>query len=334
MAITEYFEKLCSTVNLSAGDALRTTVEEKHNLLREKLREKLDITDDFLTGSYRRDTMIEPLNNEKFDVDVLVAFDGEAYKETALPDLRNLVIEALHEIKEEVPELGILDINEEQRRSVGIDFGENFNMDIVPAIEIVKDEKYIIFDKRTLKSLESNPKLHRKLLTEANELSDGKLVRLIKLLKYWKRSKCDYVKSFHIEIMCVHIFSSTKIDSYGSALLTFFTEAQNLLSEACLKDPANTEHLIDAYLDDDNNREKLLELVEKELAVAQEAAQDSISDEDAITLWETVFNDPDNEIANAIDSGSFSSTAAGVAVSVVANKTDNPVHAPKSWKEE
>ena len=151
MTTKEYFENLLDKLNLKIGDEEREIIKQKHNALREELREKLNLQDDFLTGSYKRNTLIKPKDeSEKFDVDIFIAFSNDDYGETELSDLRDLVINALNNIKENNTKLGITIINTEQRRSIGVEFGSNFQIDIVPAIEIEKDKLYKIFDKRTL----------------------------------------------------------------------------------------------------------------------------------------------------------------------------------------
>ena len=292
MTTKEYFEKFLGKINLKIEDKERAFIEEKQNVIREKLREKLSLQDDFLTGSYKRHTIIKPKKeDEKFDVDIFVAFDNEEYGETDLVNLRQMVIDALHTIREENSDLAITVINEEQRRSVGVEFGNNFQIDIVPAIQIEKDKLYKIFDRRTLEAVKSNPKLHGELLSKANDDTGGMLVPLIKILKAWKREKCDYVKSFHIELMAVKIFTGSTIESIPKGLATFFESAGGYFEEACLKDPANNEMLIDEYLDKDGTREKVRTLIETEKAVAHVAVEaEKVGDENSsVEKWKRIF---------------------------------------------
>lgn len=305
MTPQKYFDDFLDAINLKLDDNERTLIEDKHHALREKLREKLSLKDDFLTGSYKRHTIIKPKDsNEKFDVDILIAFDKEDYSETELADLRKIVIGNLHEINAENPELGITKINEDQRRSIGVEFGQNFQIDIVPAVEIEKDLLYKIFDRRTLEAVQSNPKLHAELLTKANEDTEGLLVPIIKILKAWKREKCDYVKSFHIELMAVKIFTGTTIESIPKGLLTFFESASDYFSKACLNDPANNEILIDEYLDKDGTREEICSLVDTEKAVAKNAvgAEKDGNHDQAIEYWSKVVgkNCSKNNIASSV----------------------------------
>jgi len=298
MTINEYFENLLDRVNLKIEDSEREFIEKKQNGLREALRAKLDLKDDFLTGSYRRHTIIKPKKeDEKFDVDVFVAFDKEKYDEKELAELRELVTSALSEIKGEKPELGITSVNDTQRRSVCVEFGNNFSIDIVPSIQIEKDKLYKIFDQRTLKPVKSNPKLHAQLLTEANDRTSGKLVPIIKMLKSWKREKCDYMKSFHLEFLTAELIGGGEISSYAEGIARFFSEAGTKLQQACLADPANNEYYIDAYLDEDRTRSEILTLVANEKEVAAEATSlENNGDGDAaVSEWKKIFESDDGK---------------------------------------
>ena len=236
--------------------------------------------------------MIQPKDKEeKFDVDFFVAFSKEEYDEKELAELRGLVVTALNEIKDENSEIGITGVNDTQRRSVCIEFDTNFRIDVVPSIEIVKDELYKIYDRRTLKSIRSNPKLHGKLLTEANDRTGGKLVPIIKILKSWRREKCDYVKSFHLELLTVEVLGSGKISSFADGLAKFFFEAGPKLQQSCLTDPANSENYIDAYLDDDETRDDILSLISTDNGIAEKAIEfeQGGKNEYAVREWQKIF---------------------------------------------
>lgn len=296
MSVEEYFKDVLDEISIKLDDKERELIQKKHNILREKLNEYLDIRDDFLTGSYARATLIKPKNSDdKFDVDVFVAFSNDDYGEKELEELREVTIKALKDIKDKYPELGITAINENQRRSVGLEFGSNFQIDVVPSIELEKDVNYKIFDKISLKPVKSNPKLHNEKLKEANEKSSSgtikKLVPIIKILKSWKREKCDYLKSFHLEMLAIKILGNTSIQSFSQGIGKFFSNIEKYTQEACLKDPANEENIIDEYLDEDDNRNQLLLLIEKEKRIAERALELEKEEEEekAIKEWIKIF---------------------------------------------
>ena len=290
MTPEEYLSGFASKLNLT--DAEIEQISQTHNKLREKLREKLPVVDDFLTGSYPRNTIIRPKMDDKLDVDFFLAFSNDDFGEYELPKLLEIVKDALEEIQQNDPDIvGI----SEQNRSIAVEYDDGYQIDVVPAIEIERDELYKIFDKRTRQPVKSNPKLHGENLSEANEATEygsvKRLVPIIKLLKSWKRDKCDYVKSFHLELLAVEILKDKKIETFSFGLTKFFTKASNYLQEPSLTDPANNENMLDAYLDEDGTREALLDLVAQERQMAEKASQFEFDsdNENAVKEWKNIF---------------------------------------------
>lgn len=283
-----------SASNLELTKTERERVSKKHNGLRERLREKLSVEDDFLTGSYARNTLIKPKDpKEKYDVDFFLAFSKKDYGEKELSDLLKLVKMGLEKIEEE--DSDIEDVKE-QSRSLAVIYKDNFQIDVVPAIQIKKKVKYKIYDKTNREAVESNPRLHGANLTRANDKSESgsvkRLVPIVKLLKSWKRDKCDYLKSFHLEMLTIEILGGGEIKSYAEGIGEFFSSVEDYLEESCLEDPANEENVIDEYLDEDGNRDKILKLVRKEKKIAQKALEleESGKQEEAIKEWKKIFN--------------------------------------------
>src|SRR3989338_2663978 len=291
MTTEEYFKNLASKLEITEKE--RERISKKHNLLREKLREKLPVEDDFLTGSYSRDTMIRPGDDDKFDVDFFLAFNKDDYGNKELPELLKTVEEALDEIK--AADEDIVAIDDQQKRSIGVIYNDNFQIDVVPAIQIEKDKLYKIFDQKTQNAVESNPKLHSKNLTDANESTEygsiKRLVPIIKLFKAWRRGKCGYVKSFHLEMLIVKILKEQEIQSFSKGIIKFFANASVYLQSASLADPANENNIIDDYLDEDGTRDGVLSLVAVEKSIAEKAVEfeNEGDNENAEKEWRKIF---------------------------------------------
>lgn len=294
MSLEDYFNGLLNNLNLT--DEEREQISEKHIALRERLRELLPVEDDFLTGSYPRNTMIRPNGEDKFDVDFFLAFKNDEFGEYELPKLLGVVKAALEKIRDEDEDIENI---KEQNRSIGVEYRGNFQIDVVPAIELEKDKLYKIFDKRTRQPVDSNPKLHGKQLSETNENTESgsvrRLVPIIKLLKSWKRDKCDYVKSFHLELLAVEILRNEPIESFATGLAKFFSSVEDYLHEVCLVDPANSDNHVDVYLDEDGVRDDLLELVAGELDLVQQARmlEEAGGNDAAVNEWKKIFEDDD-----------------------------------------
>lgn len=300
MTIEEFFKNAASELELTQSE--QDKVSQKHNDLRSKLREKLPVEDDFLTGSYARNTLIRPKGGKKFDVDFFLAFSIKEYDEFDLPGLLKLVKNALDTIKAEDDGIGVI---VEQKRSIAVVYNDGFQIDVVPAIQIEKDKKYKIFDKKSLAAVDSNPKLHGENLTKANEATASgsvkRLVPIVKLLKEWRRDKCEYMKSFHLELLVVEILKDAEITSFSAGLTKFFNQAGTHLQGTPLRDPANIDNIIDAYLDEDGTRQGLLTLIGEERKVVNIGAEmeGQEKENDAIKEWGKIFKAQSSGKTNA-----------------------------------
>jgi len=297
MTVEGLLGEVCSSIELT--ETQRKKVVKRHNVLREKLRSELDLEDDFLTGSYARYTMIKPEGDgAKFDVDFFISFSGDDHSESELEDLKELVIEALEGIKEDD---ALIEDIQDQTRSVGVIYNDEFQIDVVPSIQIEKDKKYKIFDKKTKEAILSNPKKHKQRLTDANEASksgsEKRLVPIVKLLKSWKQKNCKYIKSFHIELLAVELIGSSEISSFSEGLARFFTKAIDFLdNDKQLEDPANSDNIIDGYLTE-SQRGSFKNHLQIALDHAEKANQHSEAGEEekALAEWRKVFSLPGKE---------------------------------------
>lgn len=286
MSPEQFLRETVSRLELTEGEIEKISI--KHRSLREGLRAKLPVKDDFLTGSYARRTIIKPKREDKYDVDFFLVFETS----THLPSL-------VLELKRTLEDIGSNDddvINvRSQNRSITIIYQDNFQIDVVPAFQNQNKRMYEIFDKRSQIIILSNPKIHGERLTEANDTTASgsvkRLIPIIKLLKFWKRAQCDYVKSFHLECLAVEVLKDDKIDSFSYGLSKFFAKAANHLIQGNLRDPANPQIVIDAYLDEDGKRGDLIKLILKQKQITDEAFQleRDGKNEEAVNIWRQIF---------------------------------------------
>ncbi|MDD3729278.1 MAG: nucleotidyltransferase [Candidatus Pacebacteria bacterium] len=285
MTIQEQFDKyLADHINLTKEDVKKVQV---HIELREQLETKLefkgkdnDETYSFLTGSYSRNTAIRPPK----DVDFFIVLNDEKYGDLKPSELLNLLEKTLKEI---LPDKTVF----QQTHSVTIEYDEEFSIDVIPAFEINSELYKIphVSDNSDL-WLESNPKIHGEKLTEANNAANKLLVPLVKLLKSWKRDKCSYVKSFHLELLTIEIINNFEFESYSKGINLFFDNAKDYLDSAIIVDPANSDNLVDDYLTDDE-RGNLKFLINTEATIARSAVdlEDNGKTDEAIKEWNKIF---------------------------------------------
>jgi len=285
MTTQEQFDRyLADHLNLTKEDIKKVQI---HIELRDKLKIKLEFKgkDDgesysFLTGSYSRNTAIRPPK----DVDFFIVLNDKKYGDLKPSELLNLLEKTLKEI---LPNKTVF----QQTHSVTIEYDEDFSIDVIPAFEINSELYKIphVSDDSDI-WLESNPKIHGEKLTEANNTVNGLLVPIVKLLKAWKRDKCSYVKSFHLELLAIEIIYNSEIESYANGINLFFDNANNYLKSACIIDPANSDNFVDDYLTDDE-WENLRYLIKTEAAIVQNAVnlENNEKTDEAIKEWDRIF---------------------------------------------
>ncbi len=284
MTIQDKFDSyLSGYLNLNEADIEKIGI---HKDLRKEVEKKLKIkgksgdeTYSFLTGSYVRNTAIRPPK----DVDFFVVLDEKAYKEKSPKELLATLEQSLKEI---VGDKTVF----EQTHSITIEYDEEFSIDVIPAMEEGEAYKIPEVAEDGDSWLISNPNVHKKKLNEANEETKGLLVPIIKLLKSWKRDKCDYVKSFHLELLATEILRGLDVKSYSEGINLFFSKSSDYLREPCIKDPANEQNLVDDYLSD-GERKQLADLMAAEREISNNAVtfEKDTEDDKALAEWDKIF---------------------------------------------
>jgi hypothetical protein len=206
LTIDEAFRKFKSRLELNEKE--QKNASARHNEIREHLRSRFALDDDFLTGSYKRYTKTKPLK----DVDIFCVLGS---KEKHFRNEHPLkVLQAFEKALSEKYGAAAVSI---QRRSVCVDFGvvvdaeDNtdyrvVSMDAVPAFAL--GQNYEIPDKDDGKWMKTNPKIHAEKAIKAHDAYDGEWKGLVRMMKYWNNHHDKPIKpSFLIEVMaleCLH----------------------------------------------------------------------------------------------------------------------------------
>lgn len=240
---TQAFERLRSNLELTAPQ--ETTVAARQTSVRAAVARQLPVVNAFLTGSYRRQTLIGPL--KRADVDIVVVLDRD-YKQRGPRAVLELVKKALLVEYPKTPEIS------RNGQAVTITFSD-FIIDVVPAFVRpwwTWDDGWDICDSGSDRWIATNPKRHVEISAGANRLHGGQLVPRIKQLKAWNRTVGEPLCSFHVEALAWSIFGmswwwySSQTSDWASASY-FFKKARGKLREP-LHDPAGTGKDVAAYL--------------------------------------------------------------------------------------
>jgi hypothetical protein len=220
--IAQAFHDFLVSLELTAKQTENASNQHIH--LRTQLQKRLEVVDNFLSGSYARNTAVRPLN----DIDVfLVLGNGYAnYTPKQLLTLVKDVLETIYPGKTSTP----------QARSVNIEFTvTGIAYDVVPALVAGKDV-YRIPAGDASGWIQTNPKEHARRSTAANEAAGKKLKPLLKAIKHAKNYHQASARSFHLEVMSWSILTRAP-DSYLEGLDILLRGLAERVCNAC-PDPA------------------------------------------------------------------------------------------------
>lgn len=237
------FEKLRS--NLELTGLQEKVVATRQTNVRAAVSSQLSVVDDFLSGSYRRHTMIGPL--KAADVDIVVVLNS-GYKKQGARAVLELVKQALLDEYKKGTKIS------RNGRAVTITFSD-FIVDVVPAFVRpwwTWDVGWDICDSGSNSWISTNPKKHVTISASANKAHGGDLVPRIKQLKAWNVTAGSPLHSFHLEALAWSIFGTLwwwnngKRSDWASARY-FFDKARGQLRHQ-LHDPAGNGSDVADYL--------------------------------------------------------------------------------------
>jgi hypothetical protein len=202
LTIDEAFRKFKSRLELN--DREQKNASSRHQEIRDHMRSRFDIKDDFLSGSYRRYTKTKPLK----DVDIFCVLGKEEahYRKEQPSNVLVAFEEAL------IEKYGAKAVSR-QRRSATVDFGvfvdaddktdyRVVSMDVIPAFE--DGDNYEIPDGTSGKWIKTNPKIHEQKATSAHQAYDNEWKGLVRMVKYWNNHHGKPIKpSFLLEVMAL-----------------------------------------------------------------------------------------------------------------------------------
>jgi hypothetical protein len=206
------------------------TAVRRHHEIREFVNDRWDLADDFLTGSYRRDTKTKKLK----DVDVFAVIDMEgaqAHFRSKYPGELLNALELL--LQEEWPNA------HRDGMAVVVPYGEEedvLSIEAVPAFD--RDGGgYFIPDPDAGTWIATSPKVHHELSIAKNAECDGKFVPLVKMIKGINRQLGEPVApSFLLEVMAQDIVKPP-FGRYQDEVVLFLANAAARISDAW-PDPA------------------------------------------------------------------------------------------------
>jgi len=268
--------------NLEITGLQQQTVSTRQQNVRDAVAVDMTVLDSFLTGSYRRSTMIAPLSDA--DIDVFVVMDSAYFQQGGQAALLDKVKAAL---KKEYPKTPKISRN---GQAVTITFSD-FVVDVVPAF-FRQGGGFLIPDSINARWISTDPKKHVEIWSTANSNHGGNLVPLIKMVKAWNRQHSSLLRSFHLETMILGILTNVTINDFSSGTRYVFDKARQAVKSATY-DPSGYGGNLADYL---NTQQKIDDVVSR-LETAYTRAIDAESLEkqgktsSAVDKWRLIFGD-------------------------------------------
>jgi hypothetical protein len=276
--ITEGFKKLRE--NLEITDLQESTVSTRQTNVREVIEGSLTVVDSFLTGSYRRSTMIAPL--KEADVDIFTVLSSSYFEQNGQAAVLDRVRAALKK-RYSTPQIS------RNGQAVTIYF-EDFRVDVVPAFHR-RGGGFLIPDPPRHRWISTDPRAHVSISTDQNKAHGGYLVPVIKMLKAWNRNRGSLLHSFHLEVIALAVFNGVAIPDYPPAVRFFFDKAFGLVRTP-LRDPAGYDSDVGAYLSAADALRVMGHLAaDKKKAVAAENLAAAGLVREAYDQWRAIFGD-------------------------------------------
>ncbi len=278
--VDDAFSNCKSALEITATES--AFASRKHGEIRDLVEESWDLDDNFLTGSYRRNTKTKRLK----DVDIFVVLKpggAQAYLREQSPT------EVLAELKK------LLAVSYDRITTDGfactVAFGDEdevASFDVVPAFKR-KGGGWEIPDADRAGWIATNPKRHHEQSTAKNDKCEGKFVPFVKMIKGINREAGEPIAtSFLLEVMA-HSLVRTPFGRYQDEIVWFLASAAEQITQDW-PDPAGIGPAVNGTMSA-SQRQAAAAVLAGWQRVAEEAVrlEDGKEDRAAVEKWRTLF---------------------------------------------
>ena len=278
--VSEAFRTFGSRLEIS--ELQQSTVSKRQDAVRSAVGRRFRVQTSFLTGSYRRHTMIAPLS--KADVDIFIVLDAGYFETNGQNGLLDAVRRGLKESYPSSPRIS------GNGQAVSITFTD-FVVDVVPAFNR-RGGGFLIPSATEGRWIETDPRVHERFISAANAAHGGALVPLIKMVKAWSRHAGSRLHSFYLELMVERILRGVHISDWATGATYVFGHAREAVKERAI-DPAGFGTGQVAGIAKGSVQE-----ASRAFSLAHSVATDALAQDrsglagQAVTRWRQIFGDP------------------------------------------
>jgi hypothetical protein len=274
--------------NLEITDLQAETVSTRQQNVRKVVESGLSVSDSFLTGSYKRNTMTSPLSEA--DIDVFMVLDNRYFhhydggKNLGQAGLLDLVKRTLRKTYTKTPDIS------RNGQAVTIRF-DDFMVDVVPGFNR-QGGGYLIPNSISQSWISTDPKKHVEIFSSANAAHSEVFIPLVKMIKAWNKNIGKYFQSFHLEVMALQILNNVKISDFPSGVRYFFDKGRAKIKFQTA-DPAGYAGDVGGYISSPAQIEDAVEKFQTafDRAIKAEDYAERGHTADAIEIWQKIFGD-------------------------------------------
>jgi len=188
--------------NIQLTESQKELASARHYAIRQKLESEFPGSKTLLVGSYAKNTSIRP----PADLDIMLVLPQAMYDKYNSWNYigKNPQSQLLQEVKNKIQKYYPNTTMKADGQVIIVPFASSFAVEIVPAFK--KNSwyggRYIVCDTNDGgKWKDSDPDGESSALTKSNAATNGNTIRLIKMIKRWKKECNVPLKSIHIELL-------------------------------------------------------------------------------------------------------------------------------------
>lgn len=278
--VDDAFANLKHTLEITETES--RLAQGRHDAIREYVRSRWTIDDDFLTGSYKRDTKTKKLK----DIDIFMVIKEDGPEGNYRRQSSDRVLDALWQLlKVRWPDAC------RDGMAVVIPFGsdeEIMSVDVVPAFHR-SGGGYHIPDPGAGTWIPTNPEKHAEASTKKNKQCDEKYVPFVKMIKGINRELDEPVSpSFLLEVMAMELVKPP-FGRYPDEVVLFLATAADSIHDHW-PDPARIGPDVNSIMTTAQKDAAAASLREA-LAIAESAVdlEDDEQERAAVEQWRKLF---------------------------------------------
>jgi hypothetical protein len=266
--------------SLEITDAEQQAASRHHLEIRELVRSKMSLVDDFLTGAYVRDTKTKRLQ----DVDIMCVIDRSGKDGKLAKDEPSGVLARLAEV------LGAFKTVSIDDRCCVVTFDireEVVSFDVIPAFAR-SPTGFLIPDRRLGRWIATDPTRHAELATDKNKACHDRWKPLVKMIKGWNREAAAVKPSFLLEVMSLDLIDEP-MGRYQDEVHWFLATAADQIADPWA-DPAGLGPDVNSEMDS-SQKAGAASVLKAAAGVAGNAVwlEDQGREREAVEEWRKLF---------------------------------------------